>query len=171
MDKNNFSISQELGIVLAKHRLTLAVAESCTGGGLAFQLTAVPDCSVWFERGFVTYTNLSKVELLSVNPATLEKHGAVSAEVAAEMAKGAIKHSHADYSLSITGIAGPGGGTAQKPVGMVYFGLADRQGGCQTRLAHFASGRKQIRVDAVGYAIRWLLNEGNFFSLMERVNE
>jgi nicotinamide-nucleotide amidase len=155
--ENNFYLSQQLATVLQQSGLKLAVAESCTGGGLAYQLTAVPDCSKWFERGFVTYSNAAKIESLGVSAATLEQQGAVSAEVAGEMAKGAVQHSHADIALSITGVAGPSGGTEKKPVGMVYFGLADRHGFCQSRLAHFSSGRRQIRVDSVSFALHWLL--------------
>ena len=157
MAENNFHLSQQLAIALRQYQLTLAVAESCTGGGLAYQLTAVPYCSSWFECGFVTYSNAAKIEILGVKPSTLEQYGAVSAETAMEMAKCVIEQSNADISLSITGIAGPDGGSEKKPVGMVYFGLADRQGFCQSRLGHFTSGRKQIRVDSVSFAIRWLL--------------
>jgi len=157
MAENNFYLSQRLGMVLVKKGLKLAVAESCTGGGFAHQLTAVPDCSAWFERGFVTYSNAAKVELLDVSPDTLEKHGAVSLETAEEMAKGVIKHSHADISLSVTGIAGPSGGSPEKPVGLVYFGLADRSGICENKQACLTSGRKQIRYNAITIALHWLL--------------
>lgn len=153
---NNFYLSQQLAIALTQHRLKLAVAESCTGGGLAYQLTAVPGSSQWFDRGFVTYSNAAKVELLGINPDILNRHGAVSAETAAEMSKCVIKQSNADVSLSITGIAGPGGGSQQKPVGTVYFGLADRSGFCQSRLGKFSSGRGQIREDSITFALRWL---------------
>ena len=159
--ENNFHLSQELGIALMRHRLTLALAESCTGGGLAYQFTAIPDCSSWLDRGFVTYSNASKVEMLGVNPKTLAQYGAVSAETAVEMAQGVIKRSDADIALSITGIAGPTGGSPQKPVGTVYFALADRQGFCQSRVGHFTSGRKQIRVDSLSFAIHWLLKYVN----------
>ena len=161
MSENNFHLSQQLGIALSRHQLVLALAESCTAGGLAYQLTAVADSSVWFDRGFVTYSNASKIEMLGVDPQVIEKHGAVSAETAMEMAKCVIKQSNADVSLSITGIAGPGGGTANKPVGTVYFGLADRQGFYPSRLGHFTSGRKQIRADSVTFALRWLLEYVN----------
>ena len=143
--------------MLARKKLVLALAESCTGGGLAYQFTSVPDSSSWFDRCFVTYSNASKVEMLGVNPKTLEKYGAVSSQIAEEMAKGAIKHSHSDISLSITGIACPDGGSVEKPVGMVFFGLADRHGLCQSRLAHFTSGRKQIRDDSITFGLQWLL--------------
>jgi len=159
--ENNFYLSRLLAIALTRHRLRLAVAESCTGGGLAYQLTAVADSSAWFDRGFITYSNASKIEMLGVSPKVIEQHGAVSQETAMEMAKGVIRKSHADVSLSITGIAGPSGGTPVKPVGLVYFGLADRQGFCQSRMAHFSSGRRQIRVDAMTFALHWLLEHVN----------
>lgn len=157
MNENNFYLSQRLAAALSEHQSSLAVAESCTGGGLAYQLTDNPDCSTWFERGFVTYSNAAKIELLEVNPLTLERYGAVSSEVALEMAKGAIKNSHADIAMSITGIAGPGGGSAAKPVGLVYFGLADGHGFSESRLTHLKSGRHQIREDSIAFAIHWLL--------------
>ncbi len=155
--KNNFSLSQQLGRALLEAKIKLAVAESCTGGLLATQLTDVPDSSNWFERGFVAYSNAAKIEILGVSLLTLENFGAVSAETAMEMAKGSIKQSHADICLSITGIAGPGGGTRQKPVGTVYFGLADRKKVYPSRLGRFTSGRKQIRADSVNFALHWLL--------------
>lgn len=157
MAVNNFHLSRLLGTELERRQLKLAVAESCTGGGLAYQLTAVPDSSAWFDCGFVTYSNNAKIALLGVQPKTLEQYGAVSPETAVEMAKCAIKQSNADLCLSITGIAGPAGGTAQKPVGLVHFGLADRKNFAQSRLAHFSSGRKHIRDEAVSFALCWLL--------------
>lgn len=161
MAQNNFSLSRRLAIALSKHKLTLAVAESCTGGGLAAQLTDVPDCSGWLERGFITYSNAAKIEMLDVDPHILKQHGAVSAETAMAMAKGAIKYSPAEIALSITGIAGPSGGSVEKPVGTVHFGLADRVGFCQSRVNHFTSGRKQIRVESVSFALHWLLEYVN----------
>ncbi len=155
--QNNFSLSQELGNVLTKLELKLAVAESCTGGLLAGQLTDVVESSNWFERGFVVYSNAAKIELLEVSPSTLEKFGAVSAETAMEMAKGALKQSHTDLCLSITGIAGPGGGSPNKPVGTVFFGLADKTRVYPSRLGQFTSGRKQIRIDSIKFALSWLL--------------
>ena len=113
-------------------RQMIATAESCTGGLLAGLLTAVPGSSEVLERGFVTYSNAAKVEMLAVDGTTLERHGAVSAEVAAEMARGALARSRADLAVSITGIAGPGGGSEAKPVGLVHFALARRPNGIVT---------------------------------------
>ncbi len=106
----------------------IATAESCTGGMIAASLTDIAGSSAVFDRGFVTYSNRAKVELLGVSSETLLKHGAVSMNTAAEMAKGAVRRSGADISVSVTGIAGPDGGTAEKPVGLVYMAFADRGG-------------------------------------------
>lgn len=158
MNNINYSLSRRLGLILQEQKLKLAVAESCTGGGLAEQITAVGGSSAWFDCGFVVYNNQAKVDLLGVSPKTLEKFGAVSEQVAREMAKGAIVHSHADLAISITGIAGPGGGSVEKPVGMVCFGLAERDGDCESRVAYFTSGRKFIRRSAICFSLQWLLN-------------
>lgn len=104
--------------------LYIATAESCTGGLIASVLTEIPGSSDVFERGFVTYSNAAKSELLGVPPEMIETHGAVSAQVAEAMADGALKHSNADLAVSVTGIAGPDGGSAAKPVGLVYLGVA-----------------------------------------------
>lgn len=153
----NYTLSQQLGFILRDRKLKLVVAESCTAGGLSENITAVPGSSEWFDRGFVTYSNDAKIELLGVRYKTLEKHGAVSEEVAMEMAKGSLYHSHADISLSITGIAGPGGGTPEKPVGTVWFALAHRNGYCKARLGQFTSGRNHVRSSAISFALHWLL--------------
>ena len=157
----NYSLSLHLSQALIKKNMKLVIAESCTGGGLAEEITAVEGCSAWFDRGFVTYSNIAKVQELDVSEKTLAKHGAVSDETAMEMAKGALEHSDADISLSITGIAGPGGGTAEKPVGMVWFGLADKTGRCEARMGMFASGRKNVRSNAIQFALQWLLDTTN----------
>ncbi len=155
----NYSLSQRLGRELEARAMRLAVAESCTGGGLAEEVTAVSGSSVWFDRGFVTYSNEAKMELLEVHQETLQQCGAVSAETAKEMAMGVIKHSHAQIALSITGVAGPTGGTAEHPVGMVWFGLAHKDGRCETRLGYFTSGRKSVRRSAIQFALQWLLQD------------
>ncbi|MBK8456924.1 MAG: CinA family protein [Phyllobacteriaceae bacterium] len=104
--------------------VTIALAESCTGGLVAAELTAIPGSSTVVERGFVTYSNTAKQEMLGVAAASLDAHGAVSAEVAREMAEGALAHSRANLAIAVTGIAGPDGGTADKPVGLVWFAIA-----------------------------------------------
>ncbi len=147
-------------------RLTLASAESCTGGLLAGLVTSVSGASVIFDRGFVTYSNAAKVECLGVSPDLLEHFGAVSAEVAAAMAEGVLAHSWADIALSITGIAGPSGGSAEKPVGLVYFGLARRGEPATTLEKRFGDsgrdlgrdlGRDGIRAASLAVALELLL--------------
>jgi len=108
----------------ARHNIMAATAESCTGGMIISALTDIPGSSSVVDRGFVTYSNEAKIEMLGVAPATLDKHGAVSSETACEMAAGALKHSRAGIALAVTGIAGPDGGSPEKPVGLVWFGLA-----------------------------------------------
>jgi nicotinamide-nucleotide amidase len=138
--------------------LTVATAESCTGGLLAALITAIPGSSDVFERGFVTYSNAAKIECLGVSPRILEDFGAVSGEAAGAMAEGALAHSSADMTLSITGIAGPGGGSPGKPVGLVHFGLARRGGavaGVEKRFEDL--GRDSVRSAAIAIAIELLL--------------
>jgi nicotinamide-nucleotide amidase len=138
--------------------LWLATAESCTGGLLAGLVTSVPGASEMFERGFVTYSNAAKVECLGVSPDLLDRFGAVSGEAAAAMAEGALAHARADLALAITGIAGPGGGSAEKPVGLVHFGVARRGRPVATVEKRFgAIGRTEVRVAALGIALELLL--------------
>ena len=138
----------------AARKLRIATAESCTGGLVAASLTDIPGSSVVVERGFVTYSNEAKTEMLGVDPTLLAKHGAVSEEVALAMAQGALAHSHADVAVSITGIAGPGGATPGKPVGLVHFGLA-RRGWPASHCARTFTGRDraQVRLEAVEMAL------------------
>ena len=117
-------LATELGGILKARGWMLALAESCTGGMAAEAVTSVVGSSTWFERGFVTYSNAAKIEMLGVSAETLDRFGAVSEETAREMALGALKHSHANVAISITGIAGPDGGTPEKPVGTVCFAWA-----------------------------------------------
>jgi len=138
--------------------LRIATAESCTAGLLAGALTECGGASSVFERGFVTYSNESKTELLGVSAQLIAQVGAVSKEVAKEMAYGALQHSKADLALSITGIAGPSGGTAEKPVGLVFFGLAHKNGGLVYEEQRFspALSRHSIRMGAVRKALEIL---------------
>jgi nicotinamide-nucleotide amidase len=136
----------------------LATAESCTGGLVAAALTEIAGSSDVVECGFVVYSNAAKEAMLGVPAATLKRHGAVSAETAAAMAVGALKHSPADLAVSITGIAGPGGGTAQKPVGLVYFAAANRDGRHLQRRRLFGRiGRRRVRERSVAQALAMLL--------------
>ncbi len=157
MNNINYSLSFAMGKLLTKSGLKLAVAESCTGGGLANEITAVPGCSSYFDRGFVTYTNESKCELLGVPQQVIASHGAVSAEVAEAMAKGVLAHSQADIAISVTGIAGPEGGTLDKPVGLVWFALADKKGFCESREMFFGGGRKAVRRQSIGFMLEWVI--------------
>jgi len=138
--------------------LTVATAESCTGGMIAASLTDVAGSSKVFERGFVTYSNEAKTELLGVPAAMIAEHGAVSEPVARAMAQGALAHSYADVAVAITGIAGPGGGTAEKPVGLVYIGAA-RRGSATTVERHvFGGDRADVRQATVQRALELLLS-------------
>jgi len=145
----------ELAKCLLQHDWRIVTAESCTGGGLAYELTSLPGSSCWFERGFVTYSNEAKQELLGVSPLTLANFGAVSEQVVLEMAQGALSHCHANLALAITGIAGPGGGSSEKPVGTVWFGLA-REGYSSAICCLFVGDRVAIRQQAVAHAILML---------------
>ena len=136
----------------------IATAESCTGGLIAAACTAVAGSSDWFERGFVSYSNEAKAELLGVPMALIQAHGAVSAEVARAMADGALAHSHAQLAVAVTGIAGPGGATPGKPVGTVWLALA-RAGGAraQAELLTLAGDRAAIREQTVRHALQRLI--------------
>jgi nicotinamide-nucleotide amidase len=132
----------------------LATVESCTGGLLAGLLTEVPGASVVVERGFVTYSNASKSDLAGVNPALIEAHGAVSAEVARAMAEGGLAHAPVDLAIAVTGIAGPDGGSREKPVGLVYLAVASKSGGTLVRECRFGNvGRTAIRLASVRSAV------------------
>lgn len=151
--------------VLDRYRragLTLATAESCTGGAIAAALTEIAGSSDVFERGFVTYSNPAKIELLGVPAALLERTGpgAVSQEVAAAMAEGALARSHAQIAVSVTGIAGPGGATPTKPVGLVYIGCARRGGKPAVERHVFAGDRAAVRAASVKRALELLLAAG-----------
>ena len=153
--ENDDTFESIVGKLLKEKGWKLALAESCTGGLVAHRITAVPGSSDYFERGVVTYSNRSKTELLGVSPDLLKKHGAVSAEVAGAMAEGVEKNSGVEIGLSTTGIAGPAGGTPEKPVGLVYFGLATKEGAF-TREELLFGGRERIKVFASAVALDWL---------------
>jgi nicotinamide-nucleotide amidase len=135
----------------------LVTAESCTGGWVAQVLTAVPGSSAWFERGFVTYSNDAKHELLGVRSETLALHGAVSEATAREMAQGALAHGKGDIALSVTGVAGPSGGTESKPVGTVCFGWVRAGAAVCTETRHFSGDRESVRRQAVVRALDGVL--------------
>jgi nicotinamide-nucleotide amidase len=150
--------AEQLAELLLKCSIKLVTAESCTGGGLAEILTRIPGSSSWFERGIVSYSNESKQELLFVPVETIEQHGAVSEETAIAMAEGALQNSHAQISVSITGIAGPDGGTEDKPVGTVCFAWCKRgESGTTTRIC-FDGDRLKIREQACMLAMQGLID-------------
>lgn len=148
-----------LAPLLTRHGVTVTTAESCTGGALAAALTSVAGSSVWFERGFVTYSNGAKEELLGVPATVLAQAGAVSAAAAELMVAGALAQSRAQVAIAVTGIAGPGGGTPAKPVGTVCFGIGRRGAGTRSETARFAGDRTAVRAQSVAYALRLLLAE------------
>lgn len=150
-------LARRLGRLCKARRARVAVAESCTGGGLAEAITAIAGSSEWFDRGFVTYSNEAKQDLLGVSAATLRKYGAVSEEVARAMAVGALARSRAEAAVAITGIAGPGGGSAQKPVGTVWFAWASSDGAIHTERHRFRGGRAAVRRQSVQVALEGLL--------------
>ena len=157
MDAGLTALSRRVGDDLRDAQLTLATAESCTGGWAAQVITHTSGSSEWFDRGFITYSNDAKVEMLGVAPDTVAKFGAVSEETAAEMAAGALVNSNAMISLAITGIAGPTGGSPGKPVGTVCFAWCKLGQEPQTERQHFDGDRESVRRQAVVYALEGLL--------------
>lgn len=150
------SLVSQLAERLLVAQARLATAESCTGGWIAKVLTDMAGSSAWFDRGFVTYSNQAKREMLGVRSGTLEQHGAVSRETVLEMVSGALEHSAANYSVAVSGIAGPGGGTPDKPVGTVWLAWgtpASVEAVCE----HFSGDREQVRAQTVERALRGLL--------------
>jgi nicotinamide-nucleotide amidase len=145
MDRGLLVMSERLGEEFAARSMTLAIAESCTGGLIAAAITEIPGSSGWFDRGFVTYSNQAKIDLLGVKPETLQQFGAVSQETALEMASGALNNSRADWAVSVTGIAGPDGGSAEKPVGTVFVAWCSRIGLEQVERLNLTGGRSEIR--------------------------
>jgi nicotinamide-nucleotide amidase len=146
-----------VGQALKTRGASLTAAESCTGGGIAEAVTRISGSSEWFERGFVTYSNDAKAEMLGVERATLAGFGAVSEETAREMAAGALAHSRATHALSVTGIAGPTGGSPDKPVGTVCFGWAAQGGKPVSETRHFDGDREAVRRASVIHALQGLL--------------
>ena len=147
-------LAADLGVVLAQRGERLACAESCTGGWVAQCITAIGGSSAWFERGFVTYSNEAKESMLGVPQDTLLAQGAVSEATAAAMALGTLTNSRADWSLAVTGIAGPSGGSPEKPVGTVCFAWAGPNGVLTTETCHFQGDRQAIRAQSVAWALR-----------------
>jgi nicotinamide-nucleotide amidase len=146
-----------VGALLLANGQSLSTAESCTGGWVAQCLTAIAGSSAWFERGFVTYSNEAKQEMLGVGRETLVRHGAVSEATCAAMAAGALAHSRADWALAVSGIAGPSGGQPDKPVGTICFAWAGPDGRIETETCRFDGDREAVRARSVAHALDGLL--------------
>jgi nicotinamide-nucleotide amidase len=150
-------LAKQVGTALKSHGMMLVTAESCTGGGVAQAVTRISGSSAWFDRGFVTYTNVSKEEMLGVSPDTLAANGAVSEKTVREMAMGALQYSRAQIALSVSGVAGPTGGTKEKPVGMVWFAWATSD--TVRSACHFLDGdRDAVRAKSVRIALQGVIN-------------
>lgn len=150
-------LAQQLADVLVAKRLLVSTAESCTGGWIAKTLTDIAGSSAWFDCGMVAYSYEAKQAMLGVRPQTLEKEGAVSRETVIEMVSGALVHSAASMAVAVTGIAGPGGGTADKPVGTVWIGWKRRGGYPAAQVFHFAGDREAVRRQTIAAALRGLM--------------
>lgn len=155
MDKV-YLLSQTLGKLLLSNEEVITTAESCTGGGVASAITDIAGSSQWFDRAFITYSNDAKMDMLGVKRETLESFGAVSEAVVQEMVLGALQQSKATVGVAISGIAGPDGGSAEKPVGTVCFGFAHQSGLQQIETCYFSGSRSQIKEQAVAYALETL---------------
>ncbi|AXY00325.1 nicotinamide-nucleotide amidase [Vibrio alfacsensis] len=149
-------LSADLGALLAKYSHVLTTAESCTGGGVATAITDIAGSSAWLDRAFVTYSNEAKIEMLGVQASTLAAYGAVSEPVVIEMVHGALKNSNATIGVSISGVAGPSGGSIEKPVGTVCFAFADNQSWQLVETMYFTGDRAQVRKKAVEHALTQL---------------
>lgn len=163
----NFDIENlaiQIGNVLKSHDLMLTTAESCTGGMIAGTVTNIAGSSAWFERGFITYSNEAKHEMLGVTRDTLTRHGAVSESTVREMVAGALQHSHAQIAVAVSGIAGPTGGTPDKPVGTVWFAWGIKERPCTARLHHLSGDRAEVRMKSVYIALEGVLELLNQFT-------
>ena len=150
-------LSARVGKALKQRGIKLATAESCTGGWVSQVITSVPGSSAWFDRGFVTYSNASKHDMVGVKPETLDKHGAVSEEVVCQMAVGALANSDAQVSVAISGIAGPEGGSPKKPIGTVWLAWALQGHEPRARSTHYAGDREMVRQQAVMAALQGII--------------
>jgi len=157
MDAELYELSGRVGDALKARKLMMAAAESCTGGWIGQAVTMVPGSSKWFDRGFVTYTNEAKQDMLGVGVDTLEKFGAVSEQTVRAMVAGALARSRAQVAVAVSGIAGPDGGSRQKPVGTVLLAWGEKGGSTYSRAAHFAGDRDAVRRETVIAALEGLL--------------
>ena len=158
MENSIHILATRLGDLLLSTNATVTCAESCTGGGIASAITDIAGSSSWFRLGLVTYANSTKQQMLGVSPETLTEQGAVSEAVVNEMARGALTVAQADIAVAVSGIAGPDGGTIEKPVGTVWFCWARRNGDTLTRRLHFDGDRRAVRTAAVLQALTGLIN-------------
>ena len=157
-------LAAQVGGALKSHGIMLATAESCTGGGVAQAITEVAGSSGWFERGFITYSNLSKQQMLGVRENTLKQYGAVSEMTVREMVAGALQHSAAHVALAVSGIAGPDGGTLDKPVGTVWFAWGIKHGNTVAQRHQLKGNRAEVRAQAVHIALQGVINMLNQLS-------
>jgi nicotinamide-nucleotide amidase len=156
-DARIYDLAERFGRRLERSKLMAATAESCTGGWVAEAITMVPGSSAWFDRGFVTYTNDAKREMLGVRPETLEQHGAVSEAVVREMVAGALRASRAQVALAVSGVAGPSGGSPGKPVGTVCFAWGVQGAEPRAETQHFPGDREAVRRQSVLHALAVVL--------------
>lgn len=158
MDNETELLAQRVGELLSAGGCTVTTAESCTGGGVASAITAVPGCSQWFDAGYITYANQAKQSILGVSPALVSQQGAVSEHVVTAMALGAAEKASADYAVAVSGVAGPSGGTERTPVGTVWFACAGPQG--VTAKKHRIEGdRDYVRATSVKISLQQLLHQ------------
>lgn len=158
-DEQLQQLSRRIGEQLKKRQATVTAAESCTGGWIAKVFTDISGSSAWFERGFVTYSNEAKQQMVGVQDTTLQQHGAVSEQTVREMVTGAAKAAAAEYAIAVSGIAGPDGGTPDKPVGTVWFAIVGPEGRVLAQRQIFAGDRDAVRRQSVVWALQTLLDE------------
>ena len=158
MDRELFELGEQVGAALKSKNMVLTTAESCTGGWIGEVVTMVSGSSAWYDRGFITYTNAAKQQMLSVKATTLREHGAVSEAVVREMADGALASSSAQIAIAVSGVAGPTGGTPDKPVGTVCIGWARKGGAVRAETCHFDGDRESVRRQSVVRALRGVLD-------------
>lgn len=158
MNQTLEQLAARVGAALTRNEKMLATAESCTGGWLGQAVTSVAGSSDWYERGFITYTYISKREMLGVGDDTLERFGAISEPVVQEMAQGALAHSHAQVAVAISGIAGPSGGSPEKPVGTIFFAWALKDGPTLSETRRLTGDREAVRRQSVEIALTGLLD-------------
>jgi nicotinamide-nucleotide amidase len=157
MDNQIHTLAERVGRLIARQKIMLVTAESCTGGWIAEAVTSVAGSSAWFERGFVSYSNQAKQDMLGVSADTLNRFGAVSEEVVLEMARGAVQRSKAHLSVAVSGIAGPDGGTLEKPVGTVWVAWGQKLGYAEAECFLFSGDRQAVREQTVIRALQGLI--------------